>query len=118
MMMVIAITEKGEKKMPRYIDIGDTVKTFKKLHGEESTLLNCYNADWIVSFLESQPTADMVEVRHGHWIDEIRPMYGQIYAKWSVCELCSGVWLSNMPYKYCPHCGAKIDGKENKNEYE
>ena len=48
--------------MPRYIDIDETVKTFEKLHGEESTLLNCYNADWIVSFLEAQPTADVVEV--------------------------------------------------------
>ena len=48
--------------MPRYIDIDDTVKTFEKLHGEESSLLNCYNADWIVSFLEAQPTADVVRV--------------------------------------------------------
>ena len=48
--------------MPRYIDIDDTVKTFEKLHGEESTLLNCYNADWIFSFLKSQPTADVVQV--------------------------------------------------------
>ena len=48
--------------MPRYIDIDETVKTFEKLHGEESTLLNCYNADWIISFLDAQPTADVVEV--------------------------------------------------------
>ena len=48
--------------MARYIDIDETVKTFEKLHGEESSLLNCYNADWIVSFLEAQPTADVVQV--------------------------------------------------------
>ena len=48
--------------MARYIDIDETVKTFEKLHGEESTLLNCYNADWIVCFLDAQPTADVVEV--------------------------------------------------------
>lgn len=48
--------------MIRYIDIDETVKTFEKLHGEESALLNCYNADWIVSFLESQPTADVADV--------------------------------------------------------
>ena len=68
MMMVIAITEKGKNKIPIYIDIDDTVKTFEKMHGEEITLLNCYNADWIVSFLEAQPTADVQEVRHGRWI--------------------------------------------------
>ena len=48
--------------MARYIDIDETVKTFEKLHGEESSLLNCYNADWIISFLEAQPTADVVQV--------------------------------------------------------
>ena len=48
--------------MARYIDIDETVKTFEKLHGEESTLLNCYNADWIVSFIDALPTADVVEV--------------------------------------------------------
>ena len=48
--------------MARYINIDETVKTFEKLHGEESSLLNCYNADWIVSFLEAQPTADVVEI--------------------------------------------------------
>lgn len=48
--------------MARYVDIDDIVKTFEKMHGNESTLINCYNADWIVSFLESQPTADVAEV--------------------------------------------------------
>ena len=48
--------------MASYINIDETVKTFEKLHGEESSLLNCYNADWIISFLEAQPTADVVEV--------------------------------------------------------
>ena len=48
--------------MARYIDIDETVKKFEKLHGEEISSLNCYNADWIVSFLEAQPTADVVQV--------------------------------------------------------
>ncbi len=48
--------------MARYVDIDDIIKTFEKLHGEESALLNCYNADWIVSFLQAQPTADVTEV--------------------------------------------------------
>ena len=46
--------------MPRYIDIGEAINTFEKIHGNESTLLNCYNADWIVSLLEAQPIADVV----------------------------------------------------------
>ena len=97
--------------MPRYTDIDDTVKTFKKLHGEESALLNCYNADWIFSFLESQPTANVAPVVHGRWIDK---------GEYAVCMECGG--RSSTQYngvepiplmtQFCPHCGAKMDGKE------
>ena len=51
---------KAVSDMTRYIDIGEAIKKKKKMHGNESTLLNCYNADWIVSFLEAQPIADVV----------------------------------------------------------
>ena len=97
--------------MARYIDIDDTVKTFEKLHGEESTLLNCYNADWIFSFLESQPTADVALVVHGRWIDK---------GEYAVCMECGG--RSSTQYngvepiplmtQFCPHCGAKMNGGE------
>jgi hypothetical protein len=52
--------------------------------------------------LEKQPTADVVEVRHGRWIDR----YGKTW-----CSLCKA---SNKQYKppYCPHCGARMDGDE------
>ena len=53
--------------MARYIDADAAIKAFEKLHGDEDSLLNVYNADWIVSFIESQPTADVQAVRHGVW---------------------------------------------------
>ncbi len=39
----------------RYLDIDKTIKAFEEQHGSESALLNRYNADWILSFIESQP---------------------------------------------------------------
>lgn len=51
-----------------------------------------------------QSTADVVEVRHGHWE-----------------KLKDGYWCSNccilekdlkQEYNYCPNCGAKMDGKD------
>lgn len=48
--------------MSKYIDVDKTIRQFEELHGEENALLNCYNADWIVSFLEAQPEADAAEV--------------------------------------------------------
>lgn len=96
--------------MPRYIDIDDTVKTFEKLHGEESTLLNCYNADWIFSFLESQPTADVQEVRHGRWISG-NYVCGEYEFKCSVCG--NTEWHTSYSTPFCPHCGARMDLDEN-----
>lgn len=62
--------------------------------------------------LAHTPTADVQEVKHGRWINESSNMYGPISGQCSVCELFSGTWLRNAPYKYCPHCGALMDGKE------
>ena len=66
------------------------------------------------------PTADVVEVRHGGWV------YDPDGCDWGIgawrCSLCSakndnlGISRDINPYlfvgsKYCPHCGAKMDGK-------
>lgn len=67
--------------MARYVDIDDTVNTFEKLHGEESALLNCYNAAWIVSFLEAQPTADVAEVVRCKDCKHLNPMGSGGYRK-------------------------------------
>ena len=48
--------------MSRYIDADAALKRFEEMHGNESELLNCYNADWVVSFIETQPTADVAKV--------------------------------------------------------
>ena len=101
--------------MPRYIDIADAVKTFEELHGNESTLLNCYNADWIVSFLEAQPTADVQEVRHGKWIGYPSITISQKRRRiQSITYQCSCCGKSNGRAKalYCKNCGALMDGKE------
>ena len=90
--------------MSRYIDADAAVKRFEELHGNENTLLNSYNADWIVSFIEDQPTADVQEVRHGRW-DEIRDAYGHLEG-W-IHRDCGR--MSMAEEKYCPTCGAIMD---------
>lgn len=61
-------------------------------------------------------SADVVEVRHGKWVDNGDrdrngvPKPFAIFC--SVCESSAGTsWM-----KYCPNCGAKMDGKEDSNE--
>lgn len=96
--------------MPRYIDADAALKRFKELHGNESDLLNCYNADWIVSFIETQPTADVQEVQHGRWI---RATTHGSYT----CSICGAMDTDCDDYygvhcvldqQYCPDCGAKM----------
>lgn len=96
--------------MSRYIDADAAVKRFEELHGSENTLLNSYNADWVISFVETQPTADVQEVKRGHWI------YPDDYQIACTCSCCGWNGLlyesdvGDMPY--CPNCGAKMNGQE------
>ena len=53
--------------------------------------------------------ADVVPVRHGHWIDK---------GEYAVCTECGvrsgtqydGVELIPLMTQFCPNCGAKMDG--------
>lgn len=63
--------------------------------------------DMLVRILTTH-TADVVEVRHGEWIDRDGKTW---------CSLCQA---SNKQYKppYCPHCGAKMDEKVKNELFE
>ena len=89
--------------MSRYIDADATLKRFEEVHGNESELLNCYNADWVFSFIETQPTADVQEVRHGRW-----ELIGKNVSKCTVCG-CARNIRTQIGWNFCPVCGAKID---------
>lgn len=57
--------------------------------------------------IDSVPAADVVEVRHGRWINERREGLGSFSAE---CSLCGKRTLAYFHYFYCPSCGAKMDG--------
>lgn len=66
--------------------------------------------------LERLPTADVVEVRHGRWID-----MGDFIS----CSLCNATRMKeflcdydvarrlDVHTNYCPNCGAKMDGGQD-----
>ena len=62
--------------------------------------------DGVLNLLEEQPTID--PVKHGHWI-----FVGDMvsYIKCSECgdDIC---WVNSKRPKYCPNCGARMDGEE------
>lgn len=66
--------------------------------------------------INKQPTADVVEVKHGYWEDErLIKTGGLTTCHPSVrCTKCKMVFcdlINNASYmfNYCPHCGAKMD---------
>ena len=73
-------------------------------------------AAWISQefLIKKAPTADVVEVRHGHWIKNWcdTGMIGHEYAE---CSLCGCQMIDTNVFwdsKFCPHCGAQM--KEEK----
>lgn len=71
-----------------------------------------------IRIIKSFPTADLQKVTHAHWII--------IEYEYFTCSACGESYFNGMDshkmaedylknngaYKYCPWCGAKMDGKE------
>lgn len=75
-------------------------------------------ACWVLDMLdevEQFQSADVVEVVRGRWIEVSRPTQNK---KAAICE-CSvcgdAIWVydGQREWKYCPNCGAKMDGGVN-----
>lgn len=62
-----------------------------------------------VSMIKNAPTIDAVPVRHGRWY---RDPTNENYFCCSVCDGANGLWhkFAACTYKFCPWCGAKMDG--------
>ena len=100
-----------------YIERGALLKRFAELHDGGNWLLNDYNADWIHSFIETAPAADVVEVKHGEWHLLYNCANEGVYC--SVChKKVYKTDYANQKIKspFCPNCGAKMDKKEGTEE--
>lgn len=59
----------------------------------------------VTNMVEILPDADVVEVRHGKWTKS------SPYNRFMNCSVC-GFGQSHTTFKYCPDCGAKMDGEK------
>lgn len=89
--------------MPRYIDADDF---YKRLSNPPYTIYNGEMfAEWFEECFKTQPTADVEPVRHGRW------EYNQDVILYWVCSECA--YYVQHEYKFCPNCGAKMDGGDD-----
>ena len=76
---------------------------------------NCLSEDDIADLIDEMPAADVAPVVHGKFIelnidDEMKPSEFQC----SVCGHTEELFMitpEELEWKYCPHCGAKMDGE-------
>ena len=72
---------------------------------------------WLNAIIEAQPTVDAVEVVHGEWTIIDDDYLCLTTLECCVCgeQYCFEEYDEQMPphYRYCPNCGAKMDGDGN-----
>ena len=94
--------------MPKYID-ADKIE-LKGISVFDQNLEVLIPLSDVRKALQMTPTADVQEVRHGRWISNDLGGYKWFY----YCSECD--WVDGYPFndrhKYCPNCGAKMDGNE------
>lgn len=58
-----------------------------------------------LKIIQNIPAADVAPVVHGRWREMDKGYY--------VCSACNTFITVNYGYKYCPNCGAKMDGGQD-----
>lgn len=90
----------------------NAVEKIDRLDKETNTKYE-YDKEGYILLIQNAPTADVEEVRHGKWLDDIKeimPLNGNILRKALVgyrCSECGRPEFNREPY--C-NCGAKMDG--------
>ena len=72
------------------------------------------NVPKLLDWLNSQPTADVVEVKHGHWITQEEAEALDRYDLAFCCSACCELnWdcTESESFNFCPNCGAKMNGE-------
>lgn len=98
--------------MAEYIDREAAYKDFEKCNSENSK----WTPSRVKTLIARQKAADVAPARHGWWIEPTRLYYG---AKQYECSICYSdtFWKKHSiteKYKFCPNCGAKMDGGADK----
>lgn len=108
--------------MPEYIKKEAVIKFIENgLNNPDKTKSFGHDAIEIMAEVQYIPAADVVEVRHGKWLETQEPL-GWCDVDCAECSVCHESWIIDEDlsiddyecmWHYCPHCGAKMDGGNN-----
>lgn len=94
--------------MAEYIKKEESIKISESYGLKNGSTLGRHSgiADCIAEAISLIPSADVAPVRHGRW---------RAYSDCGVtrCSVCDWSIEECVDYKYCPNCGAKMDGGDN-----
>lgn len=92
--------------MPEYIEREALLEKVRKL---SNTYSYCGLASvHMIKAIEDAPTADVVEAKHGEWIEKSLGLYECSICGHHICGFNANIKKTN----YCDDCGAKMDKKE------
>lgn len=102
--------------MPEYIKKEAVIKFIENgLNNPDKTKSFGHDAIEIMAEVQYIPAADVVEVRHGEWV---QIGYDEALDR-ITCSCCKEYFnlIDNCTeaFNYCPNCGAKMDGATNTN---
>ena len=97
--------------MKTYLDMDEILRHRRRYVGQE------YDEPYLVSavpeeVIRSLPPADVVEVKHGRWHDVYMSSASSFVGTCSICGISNDIPPVPLA-KYCPNCGAKMDGGKN-----
>lgn len=100
--------------MERYINADLFKKNIKPVwyqpdELEDNGYCGLYDSKDIADMIDAQPTADVQEVIHGHWLKQNNSSYSPFDGSppnWYICSVCGRREEKAEPY--C-NCGAKMD---------
>lgn len=94
--------------MARYIDANKVMEEIKQIGSHN---LCGWSTIGVKDLIDRQPTADVVEVKHGYWIYHYsgRELGGTDAPLCQKCSVCGEYTVDEE--NFCPNCGAKMDGK-------
>ena len=95
-----------------YVERSYLTEQFENLLHDDNVMCPVMKVLDALEIIDTAPSADVQEIKHGYWIDKPTGRYCHIGSYCSVCEEKSGIGgiESNRHKPYCPNCGAKMDG--------